>query len=794
MPKIRRGPLIVGAGLLFTIVYLSGAFSGTDPHIDQGNRDQGRSAETVTVTTTVHASPTAAQDDKVQLAKCRDDLSRAREGQGVNADEECPPCDSAAEHCLSSAQATLPMFRPTKLPSWEESIFDMVVVTYADAETFSHSQNLLGSMQVWNSDVPVVVFDLGLTNAQLDIIASTGNVAEIRRLDLHDLPSFISSSQVPDLKNTNELWRAWLIQDTMDKAGGAGALFFAPTVEVRCCLDEVIKWTKTQNHFLVADLDKKMSVDVRAHKEVLCSYVFVEDGEDCERNELFQLALKKGGTLELPMLTSDVLYFIRSKGPYTVLLGSCVTCAMEADCHFTFQEVLTMRSYFQGYETFTDIGFVGDDRLRRIVSKDPLLNNDVTLYHRRETDCGGLPYQGYLFPRKGYIHPVPKIATYLGKDVSRAEAPGTVEDMARDRSTGCPSLLGSVQLANLYRQKNKRVFLIGNGPSIAQMPLHLLKHEYTMVFNRFDLFLDRLSWNPTFYLCIDSLVCPDIAPEVIAAKDSYRHIFIPAVYEDPTVKVDYRGAFKEIEDEIHWVSFAAEKGTRKKVTDDPEHQFALKTVGTVAAAGLELLHYLGFTEIYIIGVDMTYVDQQKAEFVAGEARKEDLVAIDDNDPNHFDPRYFGKGKKFHDPLGAKWMLQNFLQGVNLVRRRGAKIMNAGYGGRVPDDKVARVQFGSLFENIVDEEQLFIESLREAGVAVFADGPDFTSKIPMAYDLRMAEAFSKDLPLFYASSEMSQEHMQRWLFSHIPRGPFRDRYVWLKRDVYGPLIAERRKHW
>ena len=52
----------------------------------------------------------------------------------------------------------------------------------------------------------------------------------------------------------------------------------------------------------------------------------------------------------------------------------------------------------------------------------------------------------------------------------------------------------------------KRVFLIGNGPSLNKTPLHLLKGEITMCFNRFDLMTDRIGWNPTMYAVSDHRV------------------------------------------------------------------------------------------------------------------------------------------------------------------------------------------------------------------------------------------------------------------------------------------------
>ena len=63
------------------------------------------------------------------------------------------------------------------------------------------------------------------------------------------------------------------------------------------------------------------------------------------------------------------------------------------------------------------------------------------------------------------------------------------------------------RIKNKY--KNKRVFLIGNGPSLNNTELYLLKNEYTICFNHFDLFFERINWTPTFYSVTDELVLKD---------------------------------------------------------------------------------------------------------------------------------------------------------------------------------------------------------------------------------------------------------------------------------------------
>jgi len=55
-------------------------------------------------------------------------------------------------------------------------------------------------------------------------------------------------------------------------------------------------------------------------------------------------------------------------------------------------------------------------------------------------------------------------------------------------------------LAGAYA--GERIFLIGNGPSLAETPLDALEDEYTMAMNRIDLIYDTVAWRPDFYICM----------------------------------------------------------------------------------------------------------------------------------------------------------------------------------------------------------------------------------------------------------------------------------------------------
>ena len=78
---------------------------------------------------------------------------------------------------------------------------------------------------------------------------------------------------------------------------------------------------------------------------------------------------------------------------------------------------------------------------------------------------------------------------------------------------------------------------------------------------------------------------------------------------------------------------------------------------------LQLAYHLGFTEVILIGMDFSYAIPDSAV-----VKGKDITSTDD-DPNHFHPNYFGKGKRWHDPELDR-VLPHKLAG-RCSRRRGA---------------------------------------------------------------------------------------------------------------------------
>ena len=181
----------------------------------------------------------------------------------------------------------------------------------------------------------------------------------------------------------------------------------------------------------------------------------------------------------------------------------------------------------------------------------------------------------------------------------------------------------------LYQFSNRhfgqRCFIIGNGPSIAEMDLSPLKGEFTFGLNRIYLAFDKLSFRPTYYVCVNELVLEQFADEIDALD-------IPKFLNWSRRKhFDFSAAT------TNFVKLSL------SISDDFATSFNLPIFsgGTVTYVALQIAYIMGFSEVILIGVDHSFSDSgtpNKVEI------REAVV-----DKNHFHPNYFPKGIKWQLP-------------------------------------------------------------------------------------------------------------------------------------------------
>lgn len=308
----------------------------------------------------------------------------------------------------------------------------------------------------------------------------------------------------------------------------------------------------------------------------------------------------------------------------------------------------------------------------------------------------------------------------------------------------------------------QRIFILGNGPSLNEMPLYLLKNEYTMCFNRFGLFHERLNWFPHFYVVTDDLVIQDMHEEInTSVLPLVKYAFFPDIHPS---NIEFK-SYIDHRKNVYWLN-----------TDKPDFSMDLPSCGinkTVVNAGLQIAAFLGFAEIYLIGVDMTFTDHKVKKINSRN------WTADDHDPNHFDPRYFGSGRKYHNPTVHE-ILDRFKEAKSFFDPKGVKIFNAGIGGKL--EVFPRIKFSELFNfNEEQKKSLFTDSISLRDPWYLLTKTDITDIIPG--DRKQLTALSEE-DVVKTTVEGGLRLIKDLIFTHIPFGPYQNSYYFISRKLCG----------
>jgi hypothetical protein len=306
------------------------------------------------------------------------------------------------------------------------------------------------------------------------------------------------------------------------------------------------------------------------------------------------------------------------------------------------------------------------------------------------------------------------------------------------------------------KYSGERVFVIGNGPSLNETALYLLKDEYKICFNHFNLMSERIGWKPDFYMVTDSFVIKDIFEELnksILSKIKYA--FFPDLHPSNTNFKKYI----ENRENVLWLQM-----------DNPAFSQKLPHCGinaTVVNAALQVMAYVGFSEIYILGVDASYVfENHKTKKI----NSRDLLSQEE-DPNHFDPRYFGKGRKYHfQPMDE--MIQRLAAARTFFERIGVKIYNSGVGGKL-----------NVFErkdlyNVLNYDK---EKRKELFMGVISN---YIPDIDLSKEkiITQKEKFDAQKEYTVVSYELGKVLIPQKIMTHIAIGPYDNTYVFIKRKI------------
>lgn len=216
------------------------------------------------------------------------------------------------------------------------------------------------------------------------------------------------------------------------------------------------------------------------------------------------------------------------------------------------------------------------------------------------------------------------------------------------------------------------IFIIGNGPSLKYVNMDLLSDHYTFAVNRIYLLFDKFDWRPSFYTCLDWRVIPDNADEI--NELSHSTFFFPW---------RFYGLLREGTDVFWYESCPAGRSVLDSFEVDATN--AIRGGGTVATASMQLAWHMGFRHFYLLGCDASYQVKSTVQQSGGErfntGHQIHLQSTADDDDNHFDPRYFGTGKKWHDP-NVDEMRRGFLKAMYFIEAHGGSIVDCTEGGKL----------------------------------------------------------------------------------------------------------------
>lgn len=174
------------------------------------------------------------------------------------------------------------------------------------------------------------------------------------------------------------------------------------------------------------------------------------------------------------------------------------------------------------------------------------------------------------------------------------------------------------------KYKGKRCFVIGTGPSLTIEDLESLKDEYTFASNSIFRYLDKTDWKPDFYSVCDRtyyLANKKNIDDVVVKKQK----FFPL---DFAIEFGFKDEYRY----YHRTSYSVR---HPKFRDNPMHAF--QEGSTITYHLLQLAVMMGFTEIYLLGIDFSYslsVDR-KGNIIRDDKVKD--YAFDDKAANYTMP-------------------------------------------------------------------------------------------------------------------------------------------------------------
>jgi len=222
----------------------------------------------------------------------------------------------------------------------------------------------------------------------------------------------------------------------------------------------------------------------------------------------------------------------------------------------------------------------------------------------------------------------------------------------------------------LLRNKHsgERCFIIANGPSLNTTNLSLLKNEHTIGMNKIYMMEKMNGFVPEYLACID------YDSQIKYVHDEFDELTYPCFFSFGSQKLFSRKSNQYFLRIIPFVKFSKDLS-----------RFS-GNGASVTFTCIQLAYYLGFSEVYLIGKDHSFVVQR------GKKRQK---TTEHGDINHFCKDYYKEGHTWSLPnYGVEEMAYRLSR--KIFEKSGRILKNATIGGNLT--VLERVDYYSLFDS------------------------------------------------------------------------------------------------
>jgi hypothetical protein len=211
------------------------------------------------------------------------------------------------------------------------------------------------------------------------------------------------------------------------------------------------------------------------------------------------------------------------------------------------------------------------------------------------------------------------------------------------------------------RHGGERCFIIGNGPSLAVADLEKLSSEVTFAANKVYLAFDQTDWRPSYYVLEDDQMIRQ-NHEVIQRLEGFQKF----------VSNRWKSLFRGSSDIVSYPRILL--GDFNEFPKFSGNAYRKVYCGyMVTYISLQLAYFMGFTSVYLIGVDFHYslIDQTS-----------DTIEHAAHHPSdHFAPNYFEPGEQRNSPR-LEFAERAMRCAKDFYEVHGRKIWNATRGGKL----------------------------------------------------------------------------------------------------------------